>query len=243
MDRTRSRVIGRRQSRVVGARSGVGRDGDRWHRLVLAAASKSQRTRRRETNRAAVVAAAVPLPRHAVRGNPAIFSADHSALAIAAAWSLAHPPAGRTRTWLLAAVLAADGPVVRRVQHDYRQPHTRVAASTWIYGNVAPGTTIAVEHWDDALPLNVHGRSSSDYTLKELKLYDEEGESKRQGLIAVLDAADLIAISSNRLYGSIPRTPWRYPVARRYYELLFSGELGFQLERVFTSYPRIGSSR
>ena len=123
----------------------------------------------------------------------------------------------------------------------YRQPHTRVAASTWIYGNVAAGTTIAVEHWDDALPLNVHGRSSSDYTLKELKLYDEEGESKRQGLIAILDAADLIAISSNRLYGSIPRAPWRYPLARRYYELLFSGQLGFKLERVFASYPRIGS--
>ena len=60
-------------------------------------------------------------------------------------------------------------------------------------------------------------------------------------MIAVLDAADLIAISSNRLYGSIPRAPWRYPLARRYYELLFSGQLGFELERVFASYPRIGS--
>lgn len=162
-------------------------------------------------------------------------------LAIAAAWSLAHPPAGRPRTWLLAAVLAATALWCVAFSVIYRHTHTRVAASAWIYGNVAAGTTIAVEHWDDALPLNVHGRSSSDYTLKELKLYDEEGESKRQGLIAVLDAADLIAISSNRLYGSIPRAPWRYPLARRYYELLFSGQLGFQLERVFASYPRIGS--
>jgi YYY domain-containing protein len=162
-------------------------------------------------------------------------------LAIAAAWWLAHPAAGRARSWLLAAALVATALWCGAFSVIYRQPHTRVAASTWIYGNVAAGTTIAVEHWDDALPLSVNGRSASDYTLKELKLYDEEGENKRRELIAVLDTADLVVISSNRLYGSIPRAPWRYPLARRYYELLFSGQLGFQLERVFASYPRIGS--
>ena len=161
-------------------------------------------------------------------------------LAIGAAWWLAHQPTGRARTWLLAGVLAATALWCVAFSAIYRQTHTRVAASTWIHGYVAAGTTIAVEHWDDALPLNIQGRSSSDYTLKELKLYDEEGENKRRELLAVLDSAELIVISSNRLYGSIPRAPWRYPLARRYYELLFSGQLGFQLERVFASYPRIG---
>ena len=78
------------------------------------------------------------------------------------------------------------------------------------------------------------------YQHVELKLYDEENESKRRELIAALDGADVIVLSSNRLYRSIPRVPWKYPLGRRYYELLFAGELGFRLERVITSYPRIG---
>jgi hypothetical protein len=39
------------------------------------------------------------------------------------------------------------------------------------------------------------------------------------------------------LYGSIPREPNRYPVASRYYELLFSGQLGFELEEEFSRGP------
>jgi hypothetical protein len=44
-------------------------------------------------------------------------------------------------------------------------------------------------------------------------------------------------IATRRLYGSIPRVPDRYPLATRYYDLLFAGELGFELEREFTRPP------
>ena len=161
-------------------------------------------------------------------------------LAVAAAWFLAG--AGTlARGWLLAIVVGLTACWCVAFISIYQQPHTRVTASAWIYDNVAPGSTIAVEHWDDALPLSIDTRSSSIYKLADLKLYDEENESKRRQLIATLDAASVIVLSSNRLYGSIPRTPWRYPLARRYYELLFRNQLGFQLERVFTSYPRLAS--
>ena len=73
------------------------------------------------------------------------------------------------------------------------------------------GSSIAVEHWDDGLPLSVDNRPASIYKLVELKLYDDENDSKRRQLVAALDAASVIAISSNRLYRSIPRAPWRYP--------------------------------
>jgi YYY domain-containing protein len=123
----------------------------------------------------------------------------------------------------------------------YRHPHTRVFASAWMYDALPPGATIATEHWDDALPLALASRTPDRYEHVELTLYDEETEAKRAALIAALDKADVVVLSSNRLYRSIPRAPWRYPVARRYYELLFSGQLGFRLERVFASYPRLGS--
>ena len=121
----------------------------------------------------------------------------------------------------------------------YRRPHSRVEASRWIYQNVPATATIATEHWDDALPLAVGRDTPAQYQHVELKLYDEETETKRRELIAALDAADVIVLSSNRLYRSIPRVPWKYPLGRRYYELLFAGELGFQVERVFTSYPGV----
>jgi YYY domain-containing protein len=162
-------------------------------------------------------------------------------LAVAAAWCLGGAGTSRTRNWLLAIVVGTTACWCVAFSSIYQRPHTRVAASTWIYNNVAPGSTIAVEHWDDALPLAIESRVPSIYTLAELKLYDEENEGKRRQLLAALDAADVIVLSSNRLYGSIPRAPWRYPLSRRYYELLFGHQLGFQLERVFTSYPRIAS--
>ncbi|MGH7805744.1 MAG: DUF2298 domain-containing protein, partial [Candidatus Binatia bacterium] len=55
-----------------------------------------------------------------------------------------------------------------------------------------------------------------------------------------LAEVDWVILSSNRLWGTIPRLPWQYPLTRRYYEVLFSGRLGFRLERAVTSYPRLG---
>ncbi|MFH1560955.1 MAG: hypothetical protein ABID04_00005, partial [Patescibacteria group bacterium] len=39
------------------------------------------------------------------------------------------------------------------------------------------------------------------------------------------------------LYGSIPKVDSRYPIAKNYYELLFSGSLGFSRVAQFSSYP------
>jgi len=161
-------------------------------------------------------------------------------LAVAAGWLLGRTGATRIHRWLLGGVLALTACWCVAFSAVYQRPHTRVTASAWIYDNVPRASTIAVEHWDDGLPLGIDSRSSSMYRLVELKLYDDENDNKRRQLIAALEAANFIAISSNRLYGSIPRTPWKYPLARRYYELLFSGQLGFELETAFTSYPRLG---
>ncbi len=122
----------------------------------------------------------------------------------------------------------------------YRRPMSRVEASRWIYANAPAGSTLAIEHWDDGLPLPVRDVRRVPYRTIELRLYDEDTEAKRRTLVDQLAQADYVVLSSNRLYRSIPRAPWRYPLTRRYYALLFSGALGFRLERSFTSYPRLG---
>ena len=44
---------------------------------------------------------------------------------------------------------------------------------------------------------------------------------------------------SNRPYGSVARVPERYPLSSSYYHELFAGDLGYRLERTFTSYPQL----
>jgi hypothetical protein len=46
-------------------------------------------------------------------------------------------------------------------------------------------------------------------------------------------------MSSNRLWGSIPKVPDRYPRTSAYYRRLFSPDTSFRLAAKFTSYPGI----
>lgn len=130
----------------------------------------------------------------------------------------------------------------------YRRPHTRIAASRWMFQNIPTNSVLATEHWDWAPPLRVDGKdpfgrmyrglsTSSDGTLQ---LYHDDTPQKREDLLNWLDEADYIIIGSNRLYASIVRVPTRYPLTIAYYRALFSGELGFELAADFTSYPALG---
>jgi 4-amino-4-deoxy-L-arabinose transferase-like glycosyltransferase len=124
----------------------------------------------------------------------------------------------------------------------YASPHPWVSASEWIYRNVPAGSTLALEHWDRALPLSVEVdgayRGAASYTTLLLPLYDEPDDAAKWAAIAAdLAGSDYIVLATRRLYGSIPRVPDRYPVTTRYYDLLFAGELGFELEGEFTRPP------
>jgi hypothetical protein len=132
----------------------------------------------------------------------------------------------------------------------YAAPHAWIAASEWIYRDLPAGSTLAVEHWDMTLPLplDLEGapRRSEEYDTRIMALYDEPDDAAKwkgpaadgaTGLSGVLAEADYVIIASRRLYGSIPRLPDRYPVASRYYALLFARELGFELAGEFTRGP------
>jgi YYY domain-containing protein len=118
----------------------------------------------------------------------------------------------------------------------YSRPNTRVTASEWILQNVPAGSTLGVEHWDDSLPLRLPGY---DKKLSEvsLTLYDDESPEKARKLAQALDKADYVVLASNRLHGSIPKLPRRYPIAIEYYDALFDGRLGFDQVAQFDSHP------
>jgi hypothetical protein len=124
----------------------------------------------------------------------------------------------------------------------YSGPHPWISVSEWIYREVSAGSILAVEHWDTALPLplDVGGKTRhiEEYDVRVLPLYDEPDDDAKWERVALdLAESDFLIIASRRLYGSIPRLQERYPVTTRYYEMLITGDLGFELAGEFSQEP------
>jgi len=121
----------------------------------------------------------------------------------------------------------------------YLHPHSRVQASEWIYQHVPPGSTLSCEHWDDCLPLPLEEKNPRQYhyQTETLHLYNPEAEEKWQKINAQLQGVDYLILSSNRLWGSIPKNPEIYPQTARFYQDLFAGKSNFQKVAEITSYP------
>lgn len=127
--------------------------------------------------------------------------------------------------------------------HIYTMKNTRVTASKWITTHVPAGSTIALEHWDDTLPLF----DQQKYQALTLPLYDADTPSKWAAIHDQLQQTDYLIIASNRLYTPLQKLtncdklpPGRcYTQSAEYYKKLFAGELGFQKVAEFTDYPTI----
>ncbi|HEY5475941.1 MAG TPA: glycosyltransferase family 39 protein, partial [Tepidiformaceae bacterium] len=127
-------------------------------------------------------------------------------------------------------------------QSIYFGTHTRIEASQWIYSNVPDGASISYELWDDAVPYILPHDQNALYRSVETTPYDPDSTNKIHALVygvpgdelhAGLDHVDYIAITSNRVSESVKRLPAKYPATIRYYQLLDSGQLGFQLVATF----------
>ena len=124
----------------------------------------------------------------------------------------------------------------------YGQTHTAVRASEWLYqsahyphGSFPPKEHLVLkEHWEESLP-----NLDSTFKFFELPMYEDDRYAKTALIAESLADADYLVFFSNRLYGTIPRLPGRYPISTAYYRLLFSEQLGYTLENVQTSYPEL----
>ncbi len=122
----------------------------------------------------------------------------------------------------------------------YMQKNTRINATQWIKDNISKGSSLGVEHWDDPLPLT----EGYNYKFLELPMYESDNSLEKWQIVNnVLDQADYIILSSNRLYKPLQKLDdcnnylRCYPVTSQYYKDLFSGEIGFELVKEFRVCP------
>jgi len=125
----------------------------------------------------------------------------------------------------------------------YTERHTRIAATDWILENIPAGKTLAVEHWDDRVPI----RYGEQYQYQEMTIYElPDSEAKWEVLMQKLTHSDYVILASNRLYTPLPKLAdckkykVCYPLATKYYEKLFDGSIGFKKIKEFTAYPQLG---
>ena len=118
----------------------------------------------------------------------------------------------------------------------YARPHPAVAASEWINGNVPYGSQIVNggSLWDERIP------DLGRYAVWTFPAYHPDDDpAKIPELAGRLASGDYLVFYSNRAYGAVSRLPERYPQSAAFYRQLFAGELGYRLERGFTSYPSL----
>ncbi len=157
-----------------------------------------------------------------------------------AAWSyLRYNPQGRrylvAATWVpVVLVVAATLFYSLAFQRVYANPHPAVAASRWINDNLPRGTGIISDnHWDEFIP------ELYAYDVWQFPAYEPDGIAKMSALGERLSRAEYLVFYSHRPYVSVASDPERFPLSMNYYRQLFGGELGYRLERTFTSYPSL----
>ncbi len=118
----------------------------------------------------------------------------------------------------------------------YSRPHTAVSAAEWINANVPFDATIinGGSFWDERIP------DLGRYDVWTFPAYHPDADrSKIPELVDRLSSSDYAAFYSNRAYGSVARLPAEYPQSSAFLRLLFAGDLGYRLERSFSSYPSL----
>jgi hypothetical protein len=125
----------------------------------------------------------------------------------------------------------------------YEHPNTRIQASDWINKNIPAGSSLAVEHWDDSLPIN----GMEKYLQLTLPLYEPDTDQKWVQINTTLRDAQYIIIASNRLYTPLQKltnckklpSDRCYPRTATYYQKLFNHQLKFTKIAEFTDYPKV----
>lgn len=123
----------------------------------------------------------------------------------------------------------------------YLHEHTRIEASNWIYDVLPDKSVVAIEHWDDPLPLNFDGANPDKKVIKgiQLPVFYPDNEEKWTEMSEVFKQVDYYILTSNRGWGSIMDAPKKYPQMSQFYRDLFEGKTEFEQIAEFSSYPSL----
>lgn len=148
---------------------------------------------------------------------------------------------------------------------EKEKPYILEIANLGPVGVILSGSAVANESaWDDGLPLRIDGYDAfGGIYQKDLvfEMYWEDNKDKLNRFLNTLNESDYIFISSNRQWGTTTRVPERYPLTTHFYRNLMGcademdvftcyseaqpgtnqGTFGFNLVKVFESYPAIGN--
>ena len=158
--------------------------------------------------------------------------------AIAWAWCKAPRSKQALTRWAIAIVttiiVAATGHYALSFMNVFAGSHPAHQAADWLDDNAPQGSTVIQEHWEEGIP----GRPNFIRVHERLKFYDPDGKQKWLDISEELAASDYFVLYSNRLAATTARLPERYPIAARFYEMLFDGELGYTFRYAGERYPQ-----
>lgn len=122
----------------------------------------------------------------------------------------------------------------------YLKPDIRLSASEWIYKNIPSGSQVLSESGnvvDLPVPLSYLPLPNYHLVPTSFDFYRlDEDPKMRSRLIAQLAQADYLIIPSRRVFANHQRLPEKFPLTAKYYQLLFSGQLGFKLIKEFSPF-------
>lgn len=126
----------------------------------------------------------------------------------------------------------------------YNTLHPWELAARWMAETVPPGSVVLCEQWDDCMPWGLPDAPEVNAENNQIRRidwgpYEEDTAQKYEILRQKLLEADYVAYSSKRIYGSVAQLPQRYPMTTRYYDLMFSGGLGFEIAAEFSTPPSL----
>lgn len=124
----------------------------------------------------------------------------------------------------------------------YVKPDSRIQATQWIYRNIPDNSYILSETANVVdIPLGLPQENIFNphrYEVISFDFYNLDGSPLLfQQLLTHLSSASYIFIPSRRIFANYPRLPKEFPLVTKYYQLLFSGRLGFEKVGEISSYP------
>lgn len=117
----------------------------------------------------------------------------------------------------------------------YLRPDVRMSATLWINSNISPEALILTEAGN-----MVEAPIQGGFLKKPLDFYHlEERVELQKELPEFIYRSDYFIVQSRRMFMNHQRLADQFPKTSRFYDLLFSGVLGFEKVKEFNSFPKL----